>query len=218
MPDYEIAIITQSQKQHPYAYEFDKKIEFYDVDISQLNKKVIKGYTFIKNIFRLRKIYTELIHTIKPDIIIVTERGYLDFVIPYILPEIPKLREFHFAKEAVYVHAKLMPFWQRLRHLFVYQFIFKYFNRYDYMVLLTNRDKERSHDRSRDRSRDRSKERSHRKTREHCSDGERRHGGPGDGHKDRRHSHHQGQDKDRTESSSDLRIRIDKNKLRKIAM
>ena len=76
----------------------------------------------------------------------------------------------------------------------------------------------RSHDRSRDGSRDRSKERSHRKTREHCSDGERRHGGPGDGHKDRRHSRHQEQDKDRTESSSDLRIRIDKNKLRKIAM
>ncbi len=137
---YDIHIITQDQKGRHYCYDFDSKIKFHDVNISKLNKRVIKGITFVANIFKLRKIYTDLFNQINPDIIIVSERGYLDFVVPFVKPEIPKIREFHFSKEAVKVHASLMKKMAGLKHLFVYQFIFKAFNKYDYLALLTNRD------------------------------------------------------------------------------
>ncbi len=137
---YDIHIITQDQKGRPYCYDFDPKVKFHDVEISKLNKIVIKGFTFVSNIFKLRKIYSELFNDINPDIIIVSERGYLDFVVPFVKPEIPKIREFHFSKEAVKVHASLMKKLAGLKHLFVYQFIFKAFNKYDYLALLTNRD------------------------------------------------------------------------------
>lgn len=139
---YEVHIITQEQKGLPLSYEFDERVIFHDIKISQLNKRIIKGYSFIKNIFALRKIYTRLFENIQPDIIIVCERGYNDFVIPFIKKNIPKIREFHFAKEAVKIHASLMNPKNRFRHLFMYKLIFKMFNKYDYLVLLTNRDKE----------------------------------------------------------------------------
>lgn len=138
---YEVHIITQEQKGLPLCYEFDKRVIFHDVEISKLNTKIIKGYTFIKNIFTLRKIYNTLFEKIQPDIVIVCERGYNDFVIPFTSKNIPKIREFHFAKEAVKVHASLMNPKDRFKHLFVYKFIFRMFNKYDYLVLLTNRDK-----------------------------------------------------------------------------
>jgi len=139
---YEVHIVTQEQKGLPLCYEFDEKVVFHDVEISKLNKRIIKGYTFIKNIFALRKIYNTLFDKIQPDIIIVCERGYNDFVIPFTNKNIPKIREFHFAKEAVKIHASLMPPKSRFKHLLVYKFLFKMFNKYDYLVLLTNRDKE----------------------------------------------------------------------------
>ena len=138
---YEVHIITQEQKGLPLCYDFDNRVIFHDVKILELNKRIIKGYTFIKNIFALRKIYNTLFDEIQPDIIIVCERGYNDFVIPFTNKNIPKIREFHFAKEAVKIHASLMNTKDRLRHLFVYKFIFRMFNKYDYLVLLTNRDK-----------------------------------------------------------------------------
>ncbi len=138
---YEVHIITQEQKGLPLCYDFDERVIFHDVEISKLNKRIIKGYTFIKNIFALRKIYDVLFEEIEPDIIIVCERGYNDFVIPFTDKNIPKIREFHFAKEAVKIHASLMSPKNRFRHLFTYKFLFKMFNKYDYLVLLTNRDK-----------------------------------------------------------------------------
>jgi len=62
------------------------------------------------------------------------------FIIPFVNKSIPKIREFHFSKEAVTVHASLMSPKQRKKHLFVYYFIFKMFNKYDYLALLTKRD------------------------------------------------------------------------------
>lgn len=138
---YEVHIITQEQKGLPLCYEFDERVIFHDVEISKLNKRIIKGYTFIKNIFALQEIYNTLFDKIQADIIIVCERGYNDFVIPFTNKNIPKIREFHFAKEAVAVHASLMHPMDRFRHLFVYKFIFRMFNKYDYLVLLTNKDK-----------------------------------------------------------------------------
>ena len=138
--NFKITIITQDQNSYPLCYRFDKKINFHDVKISELNKRTIKGFTFLKNIHTLRKVYQSIFDEVKPDIIINCERGYLDFVIPFVSKSIPKIREFHFSKEAVFIHASLMNSTQRRKHLFMYFFIFKMFNKYDYLALLTKRD------------------------------------------------------------------------------
>lgn len=139
---YETHIITEDQGILPIGYEFNKKIEFHDMSISKLNSKTIKGITFIKNILKLRGLYTEKFNEIKPDIIVVCERGYLDYVIPFTNYNVPKIREYHFAKEAVKIHASLMKPWiKKIKHLLTYRVIFKMFNKYDCLVLLTNRDK-----------------------------------------------------------------------------
>jgi len=138
--NYEITIITQDQNRYPLCYKFDKKINFHDVKISELNKRTIRGFTFLKNIYTLRKVYQSIFDEVKPDIIINCERGYLDFVIPFVSKPIPKIREFHFSKEAVSVHASLMKSKEAKKHLFMYFFIFKMFNKYDYLALLTKRD------------------------------------------------------------------------------
>jgi glycosyltransferase involved in cell wall biosynthesis len=138
---YEVHIVTQEQKAMSLCYDLDQRVIMHDIEISALNKKIVRGYTFIKNIFALRKIYNSLFDKIKPDIIIVCERGYNDFVIPFTNKDIPKIREFHFAKEAVEIHASLMNRKGRFRHLLMYKLIFRMFNKYDYLVLLTNRDK-----------------------------------------------------------------------------
>uniref|UniRef100_UPI0040487377 glycosyltransferase family 4 protein n=1 Tax=Mariniflexile sp. TaxID=1979402 RepID=UPI0040487377 len=141
--NYKIHIITEDQRDLPLGYNFDERIIFHDIAISKFNKKnTIKGLTFINNILKLRKLYSNLIKTIKPDVIVVCERGYLDYVIPYINKEIPKIREFHFSKEAVKVHASLMrPWFKRIKHELLYSVIFNSFNKYDYLALLTKRDK-----------------------------------------------------------------------------
>jgi len=139
---YKIHIITEDQRGLFVEYDFNKEIEFHDMAISQLNSKTIKGVTFVKNIFNLRRLYTKLFNKIKPDIIVVCERGYLDYVIPYTDYDVPKIREFHFAKEAVNIHASLMKPWlKKIKHLLTYRVIFRMFNKYDCLVLLTNRDK-----------------------------------------------------------------------------
>ena len=140
---YEIHIITEDQKDMPLGYDFDERVIFHDIGMSKWNNKYsIKGFTFLFNIFKLRKLYSILFNKIKPDIIVVCERGYLDYVIPFVTKQVPKIREFHFSREAVKVHASLMSPWiKRTKHLFLYKILFRMFNRYDYMALLTNRDK-----------------------------------------------------------------------------
>jgi glycosyltransferase involved in cell wall biosynthesis len=140
---YEIHIITEDQKEEVIGYNFNNKIKFHDMAVSTLNDKTIKGFTFLKNIFELRTLYTSSFNEIKPDVIVVCERGYLDYVIPFIHYPAPKIREYHFAKEAVKIHASLMkPMIKRIKHLLTYKVIFKMFNKYDYLVLLTNTDKQ----------------------------------------------------------------------------
>ena len=138
---YDVHIITQNQQNQKLPYHFDKRIKFHDINLNNLSKKNIKWITFIRNIFRLRVIYEGLFNKIKPEIIIVSERGYLDFVVPTIYKNTPKIREFHFSKSAVKVHASLMTIKNKLKHLLMYKFIFYFFNKYDYLVLLTDEDK-----------------------------------------------------------------------------
>ena len=141
--DFEIHIITEDQRGKSFFFEFSPKVVMHDMAVSELNKKIIPGITFIQNVFKLRKLYADKLSQINPDIVVVVERGYLDFVIPFIRGKWCNIREFHFAKEAVESHTKLMDgLFKRIRHKLRYNLLFKMFNRYDYLVLLTKRDQE----------------------------------------------------------------------------
>lgn len=140
-PGFEIHIITEDQHNRTVFFKLNENIKLHDINISALNKKVIPGITFVENVFVLRKMYTELINDIDPDVVIVVERGYLDFVIPFIKSHAIKIREFHFAKKAVNAHIAVMAGWfSKIRHTIRYSVLFKMFNEYDYLILLTLRD------------------------------------------------------------------------------
>jgi glycosyltransferase involved in cell wall biosynthesis len=140
--DFEIYIITENQLNKSFYFELNSKIKVYDMNVSSLNKIVIPGLTFILNVFTLRKLFALKLKEINPDFVIVVERGYLDFVIPFINVRGFKIREFHFAKKAVEYHTKLMKgFFKRTRHFFRYQLLFKMFDKYDYLILLTDQDR-----------------------------------------------------------------------------
>lgn len=138
---YEVCIVTEDQKGMPLCYGFHENIKFHDMAVSKLSKKTTKGITFVKNIFLLRKLYSDLFEKVQPDVVVVCERGYHDFVIPFIKKDIPKVREFHFSRKAVKVHAMLLrPLSKRIQHRMRYWILFKMFNKYNYLALLTNAD------------------------------------------------------------------------------
>ncbi|MCF8273427.1 MAG: glycosyltransferase family 4 protein [Flavobacteriaceae bacterium] len=139
---FEIHILIIDQKGAPLCYEFSSKIHIHDMNTSSLQKgKIIPGVSYLKNVFKIRKLYHNKLKNIKPDIIVAVERGYHDFVIPYINPTIPKIREFHFSKGAVRLRANIMtPFTAKIRYKILYAILYKQFKKYDKLVLLTKGD------------------------------------------------------------------------------
>lgn len=139
---YDIHILINNQRRKPYFYKFSEKITLHDMASSQYtNKLIIRGLSFWLIIRKLRIIYQKKISEIKPDLIIVCERGFDDYVIPYICKGIPKIREFHFSKLAVYKYSNTMkPLIEGLLYRLRYYSLFKQFYKYDSLVLLTKKD------------------------------------------------------------------------------
>lgn len=142
--NYEIHIATNDYK-HEAAYNFSNRIKIHNLGSPNLRSPKNIVYRFLSN-HRIKnnlyKRYLDLIVSIKPDVVIVLERGTDDFYLPKICKKlgIPICREFHFAKKAVYERAKLMTRWVRFKYLLAYKRIFHVFNHYDYLVLLTQKD------------------------------------------------------------------------------
>ncbi len=139
---YDIHILIIEQRGEPLCYKFSDKIKIYDMKVSSLQKgKTIPGVTYLRNISKIRTLYDAKMSEIKPDVIIAVERGYHDFVIPYINPGIPKVREFHFSKGAVRFSAKMMKSHiKRIRYKILYTLLYRQFKKYDKLVLLTKGD------------------------------------------------------------------------------
>lgn len=126
-------------------YTFSNNINFHNLSSSYSKKSyphvpLLRGYLMKKDLYRA---YEDLIKQISPQVVIVMERGTDDFYIPNICHKlnIPVAREFHFAKAAVYSRASIMN--SRLtkwRYIFDYKKIFRAFDNYDYMLLLTEKD------------------------------------------------------------------------------
>lgn len=139
---YQIHILVASHNPDKLAYEFHHKVNIHNMDVGKyvVNKK-IPGLSFIYTIKKLRKVYEEKINQIDPDLVIVCERGFDDFIIPNISKNFPKIREFHFAQKAVYEYSREMSLKKKLMYRVNYFFIFKAFNKYSHLILLTNKDK-----------------------------------------------------------------------------
>ncbi|PKV50975.1 glycosyltransferase involved in cell wall biosynthesis [Aquimarina sp. MAR_2010_214] len=141
---YDVHILIIDQHRAPLCYDFSPNIHIHDMNTSSLQKgKTIPGLTYWMNVFRIRKLYDQKFKEIKPDVILAVERGYHDYVIPYISPGIPKVREFHFSKGAVRLRAKLMKsFKTRIRYKILYAMLYKQFKKYNRLVLLTQGDQD----------------------------------------------------------------------------
>lgn len=98
---YEIFILISDQKNKEISFPLSDKVQIINLNISSIINNRLKFISFFLNILKLRKVYSNEILKINPEIVIVLERGYEDFVIPKILKKIPKIRELHSSKKAV---------------------------------------------------------------------------------------------------------------------
>lgn len=98
---HRVTILVADQRRLPNAYPLSDAVQVTDLNITQYTTNRVKGISFILNIRKLRKIYSKVLQNLSPDVVVVVERGYEDFVIPHILPSIPKVRELHSSKKAV---------------------------------------------------------------------------------------------------------------------
>ncbi|WP_166966454.1 glycosyltransferase family 4 protein [Yeosuana marina] len=138
---HHVTILISDQNNKPISFPVSKNVTCKDLHIKNMISGGIKGISFLKNIITLRKVYTKEINTLNPDIIIVPERGYEDFIIPYICKHIPKIREYHFSRKASELLEKELPLSTRIKSRLIKQFYFKQFKNYNSLILLTEKDK-----------------------------------------------------------------------------
>jgi glycosyltransferase involved in cell wall biosynthesis len=141
---YTVFILIANQGNLPLCYKVSKKVKIIDMKIvSYFDKKNIPIFSFFKNIKKLRPVYLEKIQQITPNIIIVLERGYDDFIIPNILPSIVKVRETHSSMEAVNIMDNYVS--KNIKKRLIDKFFTKLYNRqmkkYNHVVVLSERDK-----------------------------------------------------------------------------
>jgi len=137
---HDITILISDQHNKPYAYGLPKNVTVRDLKITGYLKNKLKGADFLRNIITLRKIYSKEVAIINPDIIVVLERGYEDFIIPYIHTKIPKVREYHTSRKASEFFESSMPLIQRLKAKMVRLFYEKQYRKYDKFIILTQKD------------------------------------------------------------------------------
>ncbi len=96
--DYEVHIITSEQKNKKTLYNLNDNIHFEDINI---NYHRLKSYfhpanvlKLPKHIFRIRK----KLKRIQPDVVVVCSHGTDTYFMPFILKNIPKVKEFHFSR------------------------------------------------------------------------------------------------------------------------
>lgn len=138
---HDITILISDQHNKPYAYDLPNNVTVKDLKVTGYLKNKLKGVDFFRNIITLRKIYSKEVALINPDIIIVLERGYEDFVVPYINVNIPKIREFHTSRKANEMFESYLPFRSKLKAKLIRRFYQNQYKKYDAFVCLTEKDK-----------------------------------------------------------------------------
>lgn len=140
---YEVHLLVNEDDGN-VAYHYSDKITIHNMNITKyLDKKIIPYWSYNRLIKKLYKPYTEKIKEINPDVIIVLQHSTDDFIIPVLKLGIPTVREFHFSKKAVFELIEEMPdSLAKLRKYAQKKRLFRFIEKYDNVVLLTNSDKE----------------------------------------------------------------------------
>ncbi len=127
-----------------FAYNFSSKIKFHFLNSKQyLSGTTIPFFSYKKLIKRLKPIYDSKINELKPDIIVVVQHGFADYIIPNLQKnDVPTVREFHTSKKAslILINVRVNNFFLKIKERLRLQNIFKLFNKYNYLVLLSNKD------------------------------------------------------------------------------
>lgn len=139
----EVHVLIADQKGHECAYPLDSRVIVHDMKVSSYCPSIVVPFvTFIKMSIKLRKLYADMIMQIGPDVILVIERGFDDFVIPFICKQIPRIREFHLSREAAKIKENAIHgLFTRLKTKLLNKVVYSLFNKYDGIVLLTERDR-----------------------------------------------------------------------------
>jgi glycosyltransferase involved in cell wall biosynthesis len=138
---WEVHIMTEDQRGRKMPYLFHKNTKFHDIQASLYSPKFnIKGISYWLMVRKMRKLVEQKLTKISPDIVSVVDIGFSDFVIPHICKNIPKIREFHFAKEAAVNLSKEMPLLKRVHYLTYRALYYRQFKKYTSLILLTERD------------------------------------------------------------------------------
>ncbi|SEK53564.1 Glycosyltransferase involved in cell wall bisynthesis [Aquimarina amphilecti] len=93
-----VHIITTEQKEEIPCYAFDKNIIFRDLGINYNRRK---SYFHPKNLKKLPKHISRtkaVLKTINPDIVVVCSHSVDTYFVPFIVKDIPKVKEFHYSR------------------------------------------------------------------------------------------------------------------------
>ena len=92
---HQVTVVTTEQKGNNPCYSFSEKIDHRDIAVNYRRDKsffhplnLIKA---IKHFFKIKK----LIKQLQPDVLVVSNYSFDFYFLPYILPNIPKIKEFH---------------------------------------------------------------------------------------------------------------------------
>jgi glycosyltransferase involved in cell wall biosynthesis len=138
--NYDVHILIADQQNKPLCFTISPKVVVHNMSAGSYlkTKKVIKGLSFLQMVFSLRKVYQAKVTQIRPDVISVLELGYDDFIIPFVKTKALKIREIHSSHEAQ-KRIKLQSV-NFLKEVFLIQLQHYFINKYDAVVLLTQRD------------------------------------------------------------------------------
>jgi glycosyltransferase involved in cell wall biosynthesis len=108
--DYEICIITQNEGNENLFFEFNKRIEFYDISL-----KSNKAF----NLLRYKKKLQEYIKKIQPDCIIVCDFALKSFSIPFLInAKVPIIFEAHGSRFNEYKDSRFFGFTNKFKYTY----------------------------------------------------------------------------------------------------
>lgn len=141
---FQVTILIAKQNNLPYCYPVNPKVQVIDVNIevgtSFFSRIPILGFWF--NVWQLKKVYESIVNKIQPTIMINVERGYEDFIIPYLKSPRHTIRESHSSQMAVTLmdQGQRKWGWNHLKNQYFTYLYAKQLATYDSVILLTERD------------------------------------------------------------------------------
>lgn len=136
---YKVRILVADKSNENPAYLISNKVAVETLATPQFRASIIPGFSFFMMVKNLKPVYQEYMDVHKPDIILVLERGFEDFIIPSIKTTAIIIRESHSSMAAVKLMAENS---KNRKKAFFFTWLYnRQMNKYDATVLLTERDK-----------------------------------------------------------------------------